>query len=129
MEQPNKNATAPRQESGGARQLPVTPNYTRARPRLDFAAINAAALGSLPVLLERWLPDGKRRGAEWVAYNPKRNDNGLGSFSVNMNTGRWADFATGDKGGDPVSLAAFLFDLRQSEAAREIAQMLGVSHG
>jgi len=31
------------------------PHYTR----LDFPAINAAALQSLPILLQRWLPDGK----------------------------------------------------------------------
>ena len=38
----------------------------------------------------------------------------------------WADFATGDKGGDVISLAAFLFGLSQAEAARRIAGMLGL---
>jgi hypothetical protein len=33
----------------------------------------------------------------------------------------------GDKGGDPVSLAAFLFDLNQAAAARRLAEMLGIS--
>jgi hypothetical protein len=46
-----------------------------------------------------------------------------------MRTGRWADFATGDKGGDIVSLAAYLFGLSQSEAARQVAQMLGLGTG
>lgn len=45
---------------------------------------------------------------------------------MNLATGRWADFATGDRGGDPVSLVAFLFDLSQGEAARRLAAMLGV---
>jgi hypothetical protein len=42
-----------------------------------------------------------------------------------MTTGRWTDFATGDTGGDPVSLAAYLFDLSQLDAARRLAAMLG----
>lgn len=93
---------------------------------VDFTRVNAAALGALPALLDRWLPDGRRQGAEWVARNPNRSDRRPGSFSVNTRTGRWADFATGDKGGDPVSLAAYLFGLRQAEAARRLADMLGL---
>ena len=94
--------------------------------RVDFARINAAALAVLPTLVGRWLPNGKRIGHEWAALNPKRADRCKGSFLINLRSGRWADFATGDKGGDPVSLAAFLFDLSQVEAARRIADMLGV---
>jgi hypothetical protein len=45
---------------------------------------------------------------------------------VNTHTGRWADFATGDKGGDIISLAAFLFNIRQNESRKRIAEMLGV---
>lgn len=92
----------------------------------SFEAVNQAALAVFPSLLERWLPDGRKQGNEWVARNPRRSDRRPGSFSVNWRTGRWADFATGDKGGDPVSLAAYLHDLRQAEAARRLAEMLGV---
>jgi hypothetical protein len=92
--------------------------------RIDFSAVNAAALAVLPTLLKRWLPDGRRQGKEYVARNPHRDDRHLGSFCINLNTGRWADFATGDRGGDPVSLAAYLFDLSQVEAARRLADML-----
>ena len=46
--------------------------------------------------------------------------------SINVRTGRWADFATGDKGGDVISLAAYLFQCRQIEAARTLAATLGV---
>ena len=93
---------------------------------VDFQRVNAAALAALPDLLGRWLPDGRRQGAEWVATNPTRGDRRRGSFSVNMRTGRWADFATGDRGGDVVSLAAYLHRLRQGEAARKLAAMLGL---
>lgn len=94
--------------------------------RLDFERINAAALSALPALLSRWLPDGRREGHEWVARNPRRSDRRPGSFRVNMNTGKWADFATDDRGGDVVSLAAYLANTGQAEAARSLADMLGV---
>lgn len=94
--------------------------------RLDFERINAAALSALPALLSRWLPDGRREGHEWVARNPRRADRRPGSFRVNMNTGKWADFATDDRGGDVVSLAAYLANTGQAEAARSLAYMLGV---
>ena len=96
------------------------------RQSSDFTAINRAALSALPSLLARWLPDGKRHGQEWVALNPRRPDRRMGSFCVNLNSGKWADFSTGDKGGDPVSLAAYLGHISQIEAARNLAQMLGV---
>ena len=96
------------------------------RRRLDFAAVNAAALRELPALLARWLPDGRAEGREWTARNPRRADRQPGSFRVNLRTGRWSDFATRDRGGDPVSLAAYLFGLSQADAARHLADMLGV---
>jgi hypothetical protein len=58
---------------------------------------------------------GRREGHEWVALNPKRNDRTLGSFKINLKTSRWAEnVATGDRGGDPVSLAAY----REQDEAR-----------
>jgi hypothetical protein len=91
-----------------------------------YEAVNGAARASLSALLARWLPDGRREGREYVARNPTRRDRRPGSFKVNLATGRWADFATGDRGGDPVSLVAYLFDLSQGEAAWRLADMLGV---
>lgn len=99
------------------------------RPRIDFDAVNAAALRALPDLLARWLPGGKVVGHEYIARNPRRDDRHAGSFAVNLRTGRWADFATDAKGGDPVSLGAFLFGLRQIDAARRLAEALGVTGG
>jgi hypothetical protein len=96
--------------------------------RFSFAEINALALSALPALLQRWLPEGALRGQEFTARNPRRSDRSAGSFSVNIRTGQWADFATGDKGGDVVSLAAYLFDLSQGEAKQRLAEMLGLRH-
>ncbi len=94
--------------------------------RINFGAINAAALPALPTLLRRWLPDGRQVGREYVARNPRRADKRAGSFKVNTRTGRWSDFATGDAGGDVVSLAAFLSGTGQVDAAKNLAAMLGV---
>jgi hypothetical protein len=96
---------------------------------IDFHEINRAALAAFPEVLARILPGGKRAGKEIVALNPRRADRNLGSFKVNRYNGRWADFATGDKGGDPVSLVAYLADISQVEAARLLAQMLGLETG
>jgi hypothetical protein len=97
---------------------------------LDFGRVNRAALSSLPALLLRWLPGGKFQGREYVVRNPRRSDKQPGSFSVNIATGRWADFATGDRrdrGGDPISLLAYLDGSSQGDAARKLAAILGVA--
>jgi len=96
---------------------------------IDFERINSAALVYLPAVLPRLLPNGKAIGVEFVALNPTRMDRRPGSFKVNLRTGRWSDFATGDKGGDPISLVAYIAGVSQGEAARLLARMLGVEVG
>jgi predicted DNA-binding transcriptional regulator AlpA len=66
---------------------------------IHFEAVNRAAIAALPAILARLMPGGKRIGGEYVVLNPIRADRRLGSFKINVRTGRWADFATGDKGG------------------------------
>jgi hypothetical protein len=99
---------------------------SRQRRHVDFDRVNAAALAVLADILRRWLPDGRTEGHEFVARNPRRADHLPGSFKINIASGRWSDFATGDRGGDPVSLAAYLFGLSQAEAACRLAGMLGM---
>jgi hypothetical protein len=98
-------------------------------PAIDFDEINRAAFARLDNIVRRWLPGGRLEGREYVVKNPRRHDQRLGSFKINLTTGRWADWATGDRGGDPISLAAFLFGLRQIEAAQRLAEMLGLADG
>jgi hypothetical protein len=115
-----------RQVCGDPRRRPAPP---RRRPPgyVDFGAVNAAALRQLPTLLARWLPGGQRCGQEYVALNPRRSDRALGSFRVNLITGRWADFALDNvRGGDVVSLAAYLAGTSQVEAARRLSSMLAL---
>lgn len=95
--------------------------------RIDFGRVNRAALASAVAVVRGLLPEGRLEGHEYVARNPLRPDRRLGSFKVNVSTGRWADFATGDGGGDLVSLAAFVAGLPQREAAIRLAESMGVS--
>jgi hypothetical protein len=94
--------------------------------RIAFRRIAATALRHADTIVHRWLPDGRREGPEWVAINPNRPDRRKGSFKINMNTGAWGDFATGESGGDLVSLAAYLFRIGQGDAAKRVATMLGI---
>src|SRR5215204_1059428 len=89
-----------------------------------FSALQQATRPVLPRLVGSWLPKGRREGNEWVALNPRRADRSLGSFKVNLQTGRWADFATGDAGGDAISLLAYLRGVSQAQAARLLEREL-----
>jgi hypothetical protein len=75
---------------------------------IDFDAITPAALAALPAILHRLIPGGRTIAREYTVLNPTRADRRPGSFKINLRTGRWADFATGDFGGDPVSLCAYV---------------------
>jgi hypothetical protein len=102
---------------------------TAATALVDFDRINRAALATFLVVLTRLLPGGKVAGREFLALNPTRSDHRQGSFKINLRSGRWSDFATGDSGGDPVSLCAYLEGVSQGEAARLLARMLGFVYG
>lgn len=85
------------------------------------------ALNAVENLLPEWLPEGTRKGREWLARNTARGDRHAGSFGVSMDSGRWNDFADdAAHGGDLVSLLAYLRGCRQVEAAQEIDQRLAL---
>jgi putative DNA primase/helicase len=92
----------------------------------SFQIIKVAALTNIEGVLSHWLPGGKRQGHEYLALNPTRSDSKPGSFSINLNTGAWADFAggEGDKGGDLVALVAYIEGKKQGEAATLLADFL-----
>ena len=91
---------------------------------IDFDAINAAAIAGCPGLLQRWFPAGKLYGNEFKVGNLV-GDAG-DSLSVNIKSGKWSDFATGDKGGDLVSLYAGKMGISNAEAGAELARLYGV---
>ena len=101
------------------------------RHSIDFDRINAEALVCLEAVCRRLLPNGGRReGHEYLALNPRRGDRRLGSFKINLKTGRWADFLERRQGtAIPFSLVAFIEDCKQGEAALKLARMLGLDGG
>jgi uncharacterized protein (DUF927 family) len=89
--------------------------------------VSAAALARFDDVVD-WLGigGGKIQGREYLPLNPRRADAQPGSFSINRDSGHWADFAADEKGGDLVSLAAYLRDEKQGDAARALAECLGI---
>lgn len=94
--------------------------------KLDFNFINDEAKRCIIPLLQRILPGGFVNGQEYTVTNPTRADHKPGSFKINLTTGKWADFATGDAGGDFISLVAYLYRLSPYGAAQELARILGM---
>ncbi|CAI8882864.1 DUF927 domain-containing protein [Pseudomonas sp. IT-P260] len=105
------------------------PNSTAKRP--SFADVKAAAFKDIDRVLSHWLPNGKRvdGGKEYTAPNPTRSDKRAGSLKVNLSKGTWADFATGDKGGDLIDLVRYLDGGTDVEACHKLAGWLNVTPG
>ncbi|WP_455275117.1 VapE domain-containing protein [Ralstonia thomasii] len=94
---------------------------------IDFKEVAAAALAQADMLVSAWLPEGQREGREWSALNPRRSDSRRGSFKVNLQTGRWSDFASdGVAGGDLISLYAYLEGIEQGDACKQLAGQFGM---
>jgi putative DNA primase/helicase len=96
---------------------------------IDFDGINAAALRNGRSVVQDFIPGGKFCGLEYIAKNPRRNDERPGSFSINYRSGVWKDFATDDGGSDIVSLVAYV----KGEAVGEMAErrhvaIVGITH-
>lgn len=92
----------------------------------DFQRIAAAALGCFDQIMHLLGLSGKRSGPEFLPKNPKRADTKPGSFSINSETGKWADFADGVKGGDLISLAAYIRGGSNTDAAVWLAEVLNL---
>ena len=88
-----------------------------------FSEINSAVLAN-PSFIESRLPDchyeGKRIHADTLHGGKGR------SFNINTETGAWFDQATGECGGDTVSLVAAQDGISQGEAAKVISEALGL---
>jgi predicted P-loop ATPase len=93
-------------------------------PPIDFLGLNDALLRSAEIYLARWLPGGRKDGREWVCASLSGGEGR--SCSVNMVTGRWSDFATGDSGGDLVSLFAAVEGISNGKAAVRLMDELGL---
>ena len=93
--------------------------------KINFAVLKNSLRGYECSILKQLLPIGKKEGNEYIALNPTRNDKNLGSFRINTRTWKWADFATNDRGGDIISLYAYIRGVKQFTAAKELLESLG----
>ena len=91
---------------------------------IDFKDINQRIMARANNIIPSILPGGSKKGKEWVCANI--HGGAGGSCSINMETGVWADFSTGDKGGDIISLYAAQNALNQAQAATALSEMAGV---
>ncbi len=73
-----------------------------------------------------WFPAGKKDGHEFRIGSI--NGEPGSSMSINLTTGRWADFAGDLKGSDPISLLAAIRGCKQGEAAKELAERLSLGN-
>jgi hypothetical protein len=123
--------------AGQAMRRPLSPRQVAAAARIasappapDFAAVNAAATARAEDVCRRLLPCGVRHGAVWACGDlTGAAGQSLRVCLAGERAGRWVDFATGERGGDFISLAAAVARLPQAAAARGLARMLGVAEG
>jgi len=87
---------------------------------IDFEGLAAELLSQIRNLLPVWLPGGKIKGNEYECGDILGGQGD--SLRVNINTGRWCDFATDEKGGDLIALYAAINGLKQGEAAKQLAE-------
>ncbi|NDD54353.1 hypothetical protein EBZ39_10835 [bacterium] len=90
---------------------------------IDFKAINASLLLDGHSILKQWFPLGKKNGNEFKIGDIKgaKGD----SLSINLKTGLWKDFASGESGGDLISLYAAFRGIDQKQSAAQLAAMVG----
>lgn len=93
------------------------------RGPIDFVGLARALLDRADTLVPQWLREGVRRGHEWVCGDLSGAKGE--SCSVNLNTGAWGDFASGETGGDLISLYAAIHGLNNGQAARQLMRELG----
>jgi putative DNA primase/helicase len=91
---------------------------------INFPVLKQKLRGHEEVILHHLLPNGRKQGRQYVALNPTRVDRNLGSFRINIHTQQWADFATEDRGGDLISLWAYVRNINNVEAAKQLLKLM-----
>ena len=89
-----------------------------------FQEVKDGLQARLPDIVQSLLPGGKVFGKEYLCASLQ---GGSGeSCRTNLETGKGSDFASGDAWGDIIGLAAKVWNMRQGEAARELAKQYGI---
>ena len=89
----------------------------------NFAQIKQKYKENPIAVLQQLVGQGKIEGSDYVALNPRRNDSKLGSFRIDIQTGRFHDFATNDKGGSIIDLAMFVCNCGIVKAAQHLESL------
>ncbi|MGE8491547.1 VapE domain-containing protein [Comamonas sp.] len=91
-------------------------------PPIKYKDLADALLRSIDTLLPKWLPAGVREGEDWKCGDLSGSSGrSLCICMVGERAGRWFDHATGEKGGDLLSLYAAIHDLSMPKAALAVA--------
>lgn len=90
--------------------------------RLDFEGLARVLVNRAGEFLPSWLPGGRMMGKEYVCGSLRGGEGS--SCSVNLATGKWADFSGDEKGGDLISLFAAIEGISQGEAAKRLADQV-----
>lgn len=90
-------------------------------PPINFGALAAALLPRAYEFVSSWLPGGVQRGHEYFCGSVNGGDGD--SFAVNLTSGKWSDFATGEAGGDLVSLYAAANNFAKNEMGKAAVQL------
>lgn len=90
-----------------------------------FAEIADALLARAPDVVRHLIPRGRQNGHEYVTGN-LQGDRGA-SLSINTKTGVFKDFASGEGGGDLISLWAAVRGIQNGEAKAEAESWLGIA--
>lgn len=89
----------------------------------NFEGLARELLSRSRDIVPKWLPGGKLIGKEWRCGNLKGDPGD--SMSVNVENGKWADFAGDEKGLDLISLYAAIEGIKNGEAAKILAEEIG----
>lgn len=94
---------------------------------VDFRLVAQRALPHAVSIVRQLFPMGKMEGVEWrLGGLDGSKASKKGSLSINTRTGNWKDFATGEEGGDLISLLAARDGMTQKDAAEELMAMIGM---
>lgn len=93
--------------------------------RLDFEGLNNVLRGTAHSFLIDLFPGGDLKGREYMVGDLQGGDGD--SLRININTGKWSDFATGESGGDLISLYAAAKGLNQGQAFKELSNKYSFS--
>ena len=94
---------------------------------MDFSSLSSELLARSEACCIEWFPLGRRRGHEYLVGDLAGTAGE--SLSVNLDTGRWSDFATGAAGGDLIALYAGIHGIAQGEALKRLSNGHGDSSG